>query len=250
MSQVVFTGFVVVDDDDSVLPYEQLRNIGFIGPTAEAEYLAGMHGINGLFQIRVTPKQTELMDDQGLSLAKIVTPYFPSNTLSAEPEIQLEIPIEDRHGEIIDLEYFNGFTKVSFDEGSDETLVVRGKLSISMYHTNTPQPEIDLLSAIGWNSVAPVMPSPADVLAQLGSQKSLADQFAEAFASAQPAPPKAPEWVPPTPAPWATQPQMAPAPKPAPAYAQPNPVPTPEPVKQPVQSGDDLVKSMFGLLLG
>lgn len=236
MSQVVFTGFVVIDGE-KVLTYEELRVIGFIGPTAEAEYLGGSHGINGMFQVRVTPKQTDLMDDRGLSLALVQTPWFHDHRLAMEPELGLDVIIAEDHGELLDLEYKNGFTRVEYDyTDGGESVNVRGKLSVSAYNSNAPQPQVNLFADIGWNSAIPAMPSPADVLQQLGSQKSLEQQFAEAFASAQPAPQKAPEWTPPAPAPWATQPQMAPA-------------PTPEPVKQPAQSSDDLLTSMFGILI-
>lgn len=238
MSEVTFTGFVVVEGEQ-VLTYEQLRTIGFIGPTAESEYLSGMHGINGMFQIRVTPKQTELMDDQGLALALVQTPYFHDRRLAMEPETDLEFEVDEDHGELLDLAYHNGYTKVAL-EADECGMPFKGKISVSMYSSNAPQPPVNLLADIGWNSAIPAMPSPADVLAQLGSQKSLADQFAEAFASAQPAPPKAPEWTPPAPAPWATQPQMAPAP------AAPTPQPAPVPlVKAPPLSHSDLMKTMF-----
>lgn len=238
MSQETFTGFVVIDGEQ-VLTYEQLRAIGFVGPTAESEYLGGNHGINGIFQVRATPKQTDLMDDHGLSLALVQTPWFPDRRLAMEPELGLDVIISEDHGEILNLEYLNGFTRVAYDyTDGGESVNVCGKLSVGAYSSNAPQPPVNLLADIGWNSAVPVMPSPADVLAQLGSQKSLADQFAEAFASAQPAPPKAPEWTPPAPAPWATQPQMAPAPPPA-----------PEPVKVPAPVAEDLLNSMFGIFL-
>lgn len=239
MSVSTITGFVVVDGE-SVLTYEQLRTINFVGPTAESEYLGGMHGINGMFQVRATPKQTELMDDHGLALALVQTPYFHDRRLAMEPETYLDLKITEDAGEIIHFSYFNGFTKVGCPGSADDAMPFRGKVSIGMYSSNAPQPPVNLLADIGWNSAIPAMPSPADVLAQLGSQKSLADQFAEAFASAQPAPPKAPEWTPPAPAPWATQPQMAPAP------TAPTPQPAPVPlVKAPPLSHSDLMKTMF-----
>lgn len=243
MSEVTFTGFVVIDGEQ-VLTYEQLRTIGFVGPTAESEYLGGMHGINGMFQVRATPKQTELMDDHGLGLALVQTPYFTDRRLAMEPETDLEFQIFEDRGEIIHLSYLNGFTRVAMG-AEDNGLPVTGKLSIGMYSSNAPQPPVNLMADIGWNSVIPVMPSPADVLAQLGSQKSLADQFAEAFASANktptPAPAPAPEpaWEIPK-APWSAPPenQQAPEPQPDPVVVKPA-APTP----------DDLLNSMFGVLL-
>ena len=243
MSVTTFTGFVVVDGEN-VLTYEELREVGFIGPTAESEYLGGSHGINGLFQIRATPKQTDLMDDQGLSLALVQTPWFHDHRLAMEPELKLDVIISEDHGEIVDLEYCNGYTRVVHSSEEDDVLRVMGKLSISAYNSNSPQPPVNLMADIGWNSVIPAMPSPADVLKQLGSQKSLADQFADAFASARPVPapawemPKAPE-----PTPWASKPenQQAPEPvKPAPAYVQ-------EVVTKPAPIGHaEMMNEMFG----
>lgn len=244
MSVTTFTGFVVIDGEQ-VLTYEQLRGIGFIGPTAESEYLGGSHGLNGLFQIRATPKQTDLMDDHGLSLALVQTPWFHDHRLAMEPELRLDVIISEDHGEVLDLECLNGYTRVAYDYcDGGESINVSGKLSVGAYSSNSPQPPVNLMADIGWNSAIPAMPSPADVLAQLGSQKSLADQFSEAFASAQPAPPKAPEWTPPVPAPWATQPQMAPAPNPPP---QPAPEPVTAVPAKPVPIGHaEMMQSMFG----
>lgn len=240
MSVSTFTGFVVIDGE-KVLNYDDLRSIGFVGPSAESEYLGGNHGINGLFQIRPTPKQTELMDDDGLSVALVQTPWFTDSRLAMEPELQLDVIISEDNGEVLDLEYLNGFTRVAYDytEGG-ESVNAWGKLSVGAYSSNTPQPEVDLLAAIGWNSPVPVMPSPADILAQLGSQKSLEEQFAEAFGKAQPS---------------FTQPSPPPAPKPAyvpPSFAPPMP-PAPEPAApeeaKPSHKADDMLTAMFGILL-
>jgi hypothetical protein len=244
MSVTTFTGFVVIDGEQ-VLTYEQLRGIGFIGPIAEAEYLGGCHGINGLLQVRATPKQTELMDDHGLSLALVQTPWFHDRRLAMEPELRLDVIISEDHGEVLDLEYLNGYTRVAYNYcDGGESINVSGKLSVGAYSSNSPQPPVNLMADIGWNSVIPAMPSPADVLKQLGSQKSLADQFADAFASARPVPapawemPKAPE-----PAPWASKPenQQAPEPvKPAPAYVK-------EVVTKPAPVGHaEMMNEMFG----
>lgn len=252
MSQPVFVGFVVIDGEE-VLTYDTLRQIGFVGPTAENEYLAGMHGINGLFQICPTPLQNEVMDDHGLSIAAVTTPWFTDRRLASEPELNLEVDIVEDNGEILKLRHgSSGFTHVAQDHDSDDSVTLFAKLSISMYSTHAPVAEFNVRQAIGWDSPVPVMPSPADVLKQLGSPKSLEEQFAEAFKTAPatfppstpfvpPAPvaPVAPQWTPPAPAPYAAQPQMAPAPEPAPA---PSPVPV---VKAPPLTHSDLMKTMF-----
>lgn len=246
MSQSTLVGFVLIDGEQ-VLTYEQLREIGFIGPSAEAEYLGGMHGINGLFQIRPTPVQDGILDDQGISIAKVETPYFADRRLAMEPEAEMQVDIEADLGEILCLAYYNGFTQIAVEIDSDNAVEVHGKLSASMYHTNAPQTSIDLKSALGWSSAMPAMPSPADVLAQLGSQKSLADQFAEAFSTAKPAP-----------QPTFTEPKRS-SPPPQVGYTPPPfTPPVPEPVRaapvpqvaKPVQSPDELLNSMFGVLLG
>jgi len=240
MSVTTFTGFVVIDGE-KVLTYEDLRAIGFIGPTAESEYLGGNHGINGMFQIRATPKQTELADDHGLSLALVQTPWFTDRRLAMEPELGLNVVISEDHGDVLNLEYLNGFTRVVYDyTEAGENVPVKGKLSIGAYSSNAPQPPVNLMADIGWNSVIPAMPSPADILKQLGSQKSLEEQFAEAFAkpiSVAAPPPPVSAWDIPKPA--------QPVPRERVQEAAPNPVPE---VKV-AENQDTLLHSMFGILI-
>lgn len=238
MSQIIYPSYVVVDGE-KILTYEELRACGFIGPTAEAEYLSGMHGINGLFQAKATPDQRNLMDNFGYSLAPVITPFFPDRRLAMEPEADMEVCIDEDDGEVIYFEEHQGLTHVALDhEGVGEVISLKGKFSISMYKNPLPAPTYDILEAIGWNSPVPKMPTPDEVLAQLGSQKSLEEQFAEAFATPKPAPKK-------------EQPTFTP-PK---FFTQPEPQKTPPKASEPEkaaparQSSDELLNSMFGILL-
>ena len=245
MSQEVFNGFVVIDGE-GVLTYDTLRQIGFVGPSTEAEYLGGNHGINGLFQIRPTPLQNELMDDHGLSIAAVITPWFPDRRLAAEPELQLEVDIAEDHGEILNLRHgSNGFTHVAQDHDSDYSITLFAKLSISMYSTHAPVTAFNVRQAIGWDSPVPVMPSPADVLKQLGSPKSLEEQFAEAFKTAPVSAPPSTPFIPPAPT------FTAPTPRaPVPRNSAPAPEsPASEPAKPVTPKSEDILDSMFGILI-
>lgn len=249
MSQEILTGFVVVDGEE-VLTYDKLRELGFIGPSIESEYLAGMHGISGLFQIRATPNQDGMMDDYGLSIALVHTPYFHDRRLASEPSTSLVVDIVKDEGDVIHFDHHQGFTKIAIQSNSDDSISVTGKLSIGMYQSSHPPQGINLREAIGWDSPMPVMPTPEDVLQQLGSQKSLEEQFSEAFSKATTSAPQAPQ-----PAPW----QQPVAPTPAPPTPEPAPrqsapaaqgAPTPQPeVKAPMPSREQLLQSMFGPLL-
>lgn len=242
MSQPVFVGFVVIDGEE-VLTYDTLRQIGFVGPTTETEYLSGMHGVNGLFQICPTPLQNEVMDDHGLSIAAVTTPWFSDRRLASEPELHLEVDIEEDHGEVLKLAHRNGFTYIAQDLDSENSVTLFAKLSISMYTTHAPVANFNLRQTIGWDSPVPVMPSPADVLKQLGSVKSLEEQFAEAFKTAPVSAPPSTPFIPPAPT------FTAPKPRPARSYEPVPEAPAPEPAKPVVPKGEDILTSMFGILI-
>lgn len=172
----------VVTDGEKVLTYTDLRSIGFIGTGMEEHFLAGNHGIDGLMTVVPTDRQEELLDEEGLSVAFVETPWFKDCRLAMEPAVVSYVHIEEDKGLEVSLTTHSGFTEVSGDDC--EGLEVWVKPSIAFYSNNSKGIEIDLLTQLTWRyaeSSKPKMPSAEEVLRQMSSAPSVEEQFANAF---------------------------------------------------------------------
>lgn len=264
-------GYVVIDGE-KVLSYHELHHVGFGGTSYQKDYDAGNHGIDGLMAVTATPDFTELFETNGLAVALVETPWFSDKRLAMEPASSSYVFIDEDDGNLVDLEFENGFTKLNREEDGNY-IEVTAKQSISFYHTNSAAPQVDLLKSLGQPQgedeedplTPPGMPSAADVLAMMNAStgSSDADAFARAFAT--PPNPEAPSWTAPvTPAPPASsesleqtivrlQAELASAVKaqytPSSEPKKSAPAPAPKAAPKPMPPASDIYGGMFGPLI-
>lgn len=143
-----YYGFVLIDECDSVLTYDDFRTNGIDvrATSLESEYQRGLHGVNGLFLSASSTIDTAWLEYNNLVLMNVVVPKFPDGRLISEPEAELwigvsedepasdwyTVPVSER-----------GWTKITLSAPEDNPVDVRGKISATMclqtiYHTEVP----------------------------------------------------------------------------------------------------------------
>lgn len=142
--------YVIVDAYDGVLHYEDLRGLGFVGPTLEKEYLSGAHGINGLINIMGNAPIKKFLIDNELKVGAVTTPWYKDGALLTEPEIHVEIVGSDEDEYLLTFEVANNLTKLCLPESDDDgdNHPVWAKASVMMATSTYPVLPFDLLGAL------------------------------------------------------------------------------------------------------
>lgn len=138
---LVLRGFVLVDSENNVLTYDQIRgaNLPFLVATYETEFLSGKHGVNGLLKFEGSHITSEGLLEADIAVANFSTPYVVDGRLAAEPTVTTYVIIRSEmyNGEILLLGSNNGWTTLEWEVPlSGECYVeVLAKLSTSRPNT-------------------------------------------------------------------------------------------------------------------
>jgi hypothetical protein len=158
MSSVL--AFVIVDAYEGVMNYDDLRGLGFVGPTLEKEYLSGAHGINGLINIMGNAPIKQFLIENEMKVGAVTTPWYKDGSLMTEPEIHVEIVGSDEDEFLLTFEVANNLTKLCLPDGDDDgdNHAVWAKASVMMATSTYPVLPFDLLGALDQEFVKKAKP--------------------------------------------------------------------------------------------
>jgi hypothetical protein len=163
-----------------VLSYDDLKSLGFVGPSYSTYYGMGNHGINGLLPIEGHTDIRQFVLANDLNVARVDTPWFDTPDLMAEPEVTARMFTLSIYGCLVNLALDDtSFTNMKF-EGGD--LEVKAKGSIGFHKSPGRPADFDLLAAIDpkWKKEsAPPPPPPKTPRGTAGSYKYSAKPEAE-----------------------------------------------------------------------
>lgn len=144
-----YYGFVLIDECDSVLTYEELREKGIAvrAESLENAYQMGLHGVNGLFLSSTCKFGSDWLEYNNLVLMNVVVPKFLDGRLISEPEAELWMEVGEDEPSSDWYTYpvsERGWTKVSLDCPANNPVDIRGKISATLclstiYHDAPPQ---------------------------------------------------------------------------------------------------------------